>query len=102
SITELDWDALVLKSELPVMVTFTAEWCIPCGVILIPKLNEMDSQYKNKFKFYTVNADQERSIASRYDINHLPTTFVFKYGEAMTKVIGPDLNKLEELVKEYM
>jgi len=69
---------------------------------MIPILNKMDSEYKNEFKFYTVNFDTEIRLTERFDICYLPTTLVFKGGEQMAKVTGADPNKLRELVKKYI
>nr|AAG52290.1 putative thioredoxin; 109829-109566 [Arabidopsis thaliana] len=85
----------------PVMVMFTARWCGPCRD-MIPILNKMDSEYKNEFKFYTVNFDTEIRFTERFDISYLPTTLVFKGGEQMAKVTGADPKKLRELVKKYI
>ncbi|KAG7649432.1 Thioredoxin-like superfamily [Arabidopsis thaliana x Arabidopsis arenosa] len=101
SITESEWESLVIQSELPVMVMFTARWCGPCRD-MIPILNKMDSEYKNEFKFYTVNFDTEIRLTERFDISYLPTTLVFKGGEQMAKVKGADPKKLRELVKKYI
>ncbi|XP_010500926.1 PREDICTED: uncharacterized protein LOC104778230 isoform X1 [Camelina sativa] len=101
SITYSEWDSLVIQSKLPVMVMFTAQWCGPCRV-MIPILNRMDSRYKNKFKFYTVNFDDETRIAARFDIKYLPTTLVFKGGDQMAKFTGANPMMLEKLVREFM
>lgn len=100
-ITESEWNSLVIQSKLPVMVMFTAQWCGPCRLMILI-LKEMDWQYKNKFKFYTVDIDDESSIAKPFHIRALPTTIVFKGGHQVAKAIGANPYKLRELVKKYI
>ncbi|EOA36467.1 hypothetical protein CARUB_v10011062mg, partial [Capsella rubella] len=99
--TESEWDSLVIKSKLPVMVMFVAHWCGPCRVS-IPILNKFAWQYKNKFKFDTVDIDSQVGISSRYHITRLPTTIVFKGGVQVARVTQFSEYMLDELVKKYM
>ncbi|KAL0741832.1 hypothetical protein Bca4012_083345 [Brassica carinata] len=96
-----EWDSLVIQSELPVMVLFTADWCGPCRV-MSPLLENLYSVFTDHIKFYTLDVDQEGEIAERYRIRSMPTTIIFKGGNEVARVIGVDLEKVSELVKQYV
>ncbi|CAN6831103.1 unnamed protein product [Brassica oleracea] len=96
-----EWDSLVIKSELPVMVLFTAQWCGPCRVIS-PMLDKLASGFTNRLKFYTLDVDQDSDIAERYFVRSLPTTITFKDGNKVARVTGVDLEKISELVKQFV
>ncbi|KAJ0229212.1 Thioredoxin domain-containing protein [Hirschfeldia incana] len=100
-ISELEWDSLVTNSEVPVMVMFIqGGW--PPHRYMRHVMDELESKYiTGRFKYYTLNVHQERSIATRYDIFSAPTTIVFKDGDKMARVHGWHLYELERLLKQY-
>ncbi|KAG7600398.1 Thioredoxin domain [Arabidopsis suecica] len=100
SISESEWDSLVIQSEVPVMVLFTADWCGPCRWLL-PTLYVLDLDYKDQFKFYTVDIDKESSIAARNMVRSIPATLVFKGGYIVATYMGTDSGKLRQLVEQY-
>lgn len=100
SISESEWVSLVIQSKVPVMVLFTADWCDLCHLML-PTLFKLDIDYKDQFKFYTVDISKEASIAIRYMVRAIPTTIVVKGGGLMTTFVGGDSRKLEKLVERY-
>ncbi|CAL9218750.1 unnamed protein product [Arabidopsis halleri] len=100
SISESEWDSLVIQSEVPVMVLFTADWCGPCRWLL-PTLYVLDLDYKDQFKFYTVDIDKESSIAARNMVRAIPATLVFKGGYIVATYMGTDSRKLKQLVEQY-
>ncbi|CAL9218753.1 unnamed protein product [Arabidopsis halleri] len=92
-----------LVSSVPVMVLFTSLICNPCRQIL-PTLSELDLEYKDQFKFYTFDVDEEKEpkiITKRYDIRTFPSTNVFKRGGPMIKYYGFDPEELKQLVEKY-
>lgn len=80
SITVDDWDSLVLESKVTVMIMFTATWCGSCGQMSLI-LDQLDSDYRGSFKFYTVDVINDQFIADQYSVRDLPTTIIFKDGE---------------------
>ncbi|KAF3519969.1 hypothetical protein DY000_02059792, partial [Brassica cretica] len=80
SITVDDWDSLVLESKVTVMIMFTATWCGSCGQMSFI-LDQLDSDYRGSFKFYTVDVINDQFIADQYSVRDLPTTIIFKDGE---------------------
>lgn len=90
----------VLESEVPVIVDFWAEWCVPCRMIA-PVMEELSHEYNGKVKFFKLNTDKDPSIAIQYQIMSIPTLLFFKNGKPVDKVIGvvPKKNLSEKINK---
>lgn len=87
SLTTSALDAEVLKSTLPVMIDFWADWCAPCKVIA-PAVDAVALQFDGKAKVLKVNVDEERGLASHFNIVNIPTLLFFKNGKVVDQVIG--------------
>ncbi len=85
-VTESSFDDQVLKSDVPVLVDFYAEWCGPCHV-QAPILDELAREI-DKAKIAIVDVDENPQLATRYGIRSLPTLLVFKNGEAVARHEG--------------
>ncbi|KAL0672663.1 hypothetical protein Bca4012_000643 [Brassica carinata] len=99
-ISTSEWDLLVTKSEVPVLVMFIQDGLPSCRYVR-HVMDEFDSKYTGRFKFYTLNVHEERGIAIRYDIFNVPASIVFKGGDEVARVYGFHLYELERLVKQY-
>ena len=86
-LTEENFEAEVLKSDLPVLVDFWAEWCGPCRAIA-PVIEEVAGDFKEKLKVVKVNVDEAGELAARYSIMSIPTLLLFKKGEAVNQIVG--------------
>lgn len=86
-IHENDFEELVEKSEIPVLVDFGATWCPPCKMIE-PIIERISSEYDGKLKVYEVNTDNDPGLAQRFGITGVPTLIFFKSGESVKSVVG--------------
>jgi thioredoxin 1 len=84
---DADFEQDVLKSGVPVLVDFWAEWCGPCRMIG-PTLDEMASEYQGKLAIMKVNVDENRSIPAKFGIRGIPTLLLFKNGELAGNKVG--------------
>ena len=80
NVTDKSFDGEVLRSELPVLVDFWAEWCAPCKM-MSPILDSLAEECSGKLKICKVDIDDNQAIAARYRIRSLPTFMIFKGGQ---------------------
>lgn len=101
-LTKADLDSEVLKSAVPVMIDFWAEWCNPCKMISAA-VDAVALEFEGKAKVMKVNVDEEREIASRFNIMQIPTLLFFKDGKVVDQWVGATsrdtlAKKLENLI----
>jgi thioredoxin 1 len=85
--TEANWDADVLKSDVPVLVDFWAEWCRPC-VMMGPTIDAVAADYAGKAKVGKLNVDNNTNVAAKYQIRGIPALLVFKGGSVVDMSVG--------------
>lgn len=86
-ITQNDFEEKVLKSKLPVLVDFWAEWCGPCKM-LAPTLTTLSEQVEGQALVVKANVDVEQDLANKYEISSIPTLLIFKDGELVDRRSG--------------
>ncbi|MGL4483475.1 MAG: thioredoxin [Anaerovoracaceae bacterium] len=82
-----NFEAEVLKSDVPVLVDFFATWCGPCKMVA-PVLEEIAAESKGGYKIAKIDVDEENAVAMKYGVMSMPTFMVFKNGEVAEKVVG--------------
>ena len=82
-----NWDAEVLKSTVPVLVDFWAEWCGPCRAIA-PTLEDLSKELAGKLKIVKVNVDESPDLASEFGIRSIPTLLLIKGGKVEQQMVG--------------
>ncbi len=86
-ITDENFETEVLKSDIPVMVDFFAEWCGPCKM-MGPIFEEVGAKFEGKVKFVKLNVDEARETAMKYGVMSIPTIIVFTKGEVSETLVG--------------
>ena len=100
--TDDNFDAEVLKSDLPVFVDFWAEWCGPCKMIA-PIVEEIAGDYNGKVKVGKVNVDFNNQVAMQYGIRGIPALLVFKGGAVANQIVGAGpKNNITQILDEVI
>jgi len=87
NVTGENFESEVLKSDLPVLVDFWAEWCGPCKMVS-PIVDEIAQELEGKLKVVKVNVDDAQDLAGNYQVMSIPTLIVFKGGESVEQIVG--------------
>ena len=86
-ITDQSFETDVLKSGVPVLVDFWAEWCGPCRA-LGPKLEEIAGELKDKVRIVKLNVDENPGVPAKYGVRGIPTMILFKNGQEIDQIVG--------------
>jgi thioredoxin 1 len=86
-LNKANFEQEVLKSALPVVVDFWAEWCGPCKQVA-PVLDELAGEYDNRVRIGKVNIEEDQELAAEYGVRAIPTFLLFKGGEVAGQIVG--------------
>ncbi len=86
-VTDANFEEIVVKSEVPVLVDFWAVWCGPCRTIA-PYVEELSKEYEGKALVVKLDVDNNNQTAAKYGIRNIPTLLYFKNGEVADKQVG--------------
>ena len=101
-LTDANFEAEVLKSDVPTLVDFWAVWCGPCKQIA-PTVDALADEYKGRLKVGKLNIDQHQVVPQKYGIRSIPTLLVFKGGQVVGQIVGAvPRAKLEDEIKKHV
>jgi thioredoxin 1 len=86
-VTDETFEPQVLKSDLPVLVDYWAEWCGPCKAVA-PILDEVAKEYDGKLRVAKLNVDDNIEVPKKYNIRGIPTLMLFKNGNMEAMKVG--------------
>lgn len=85
-VTKTNYETEVLHSDRPVLIDFWATWCAPCQMLL-PIIEELSEELES-VKVCKINVDEEREIASKYNVMSIPTLILLKDGQVSETSVG--------------
>jgi thioredoxin 1 len=86
-LTDQNFDQEVLDSGSLTLVDFWAAWCGPCRTIA-PVIEELAQEYSGRLKVGKLNVDENKDIATRYNIKSIPSLLLFKEKEVLEQLVG--------------
>lgn len=86
-VTDANFETEVLKSDIPVIVDFFADWCGPCK-LMAPTFEAVGAKYDGKVKFVKLNVDEAQQTAQTYSVMSIPTIITYKAGEVVEVIVG--------------
>ncbi|MDO8211564.1 thioredoxin [Conexibacter sp. CPCC 206217] len=86
-VTDNNFQAEVIESDVPVLVDFWAPWCGPCRMVA-PVLEEIAGEKGDALKIVKLNVDDNQQTAMNFEVLSIPTLILFKNGAVAKKVVG--------------
>lgn len=86
-LTDTTFEQEVLKSDVPILVDFWADWCTPCHMVA-PIIEEISREHEGKIKVGKLDVDENAKTAVTYGIMSIPTIILFKNGKPEKTFIG--------------
>jgi thioredoxin 1 len=101
-LTDANFDAEVLKSEIPTLVDFWAVWCGPCKAIA-PTVEALANDYKGRLKVAKMDVDHHQIVPQQYRVTSIPTLLIFKGGRVVGQLVGAaPRSKLEAEIQKHL
>ena len=101
-LTDSNFEDEIIKSDIPAMVDFWAEWCGPCKMVG-PTVEALAKEYSGKVKVAKMNVDTNQQTPGKFGIRNIPTIIFFKDGKVVNTIIGAQTkNTLETELKKLL
>ena len=84
---DTNFESEVLESQIPVLVDFWAEWCMPCRIVG-PTVEALAAEYEGKIKIGKINVDQNPVMPGKYGVSGIPSLLLYKGGQVVDSVVG--------------
>ena len=102
NVSDENFDAEVLQSELPVLLDLWAPWCGPCKAIA-PTVEALAGEYDGQLKVVKLNVDDNPKTPANYNVRGIPNLILFKGGEVQEQIVGAvPRAKLEVAIKNLI
>ncbi|HLB64489.1 MAG TPA: thioredoxin [Anaerolineales bacterium] len=101
-VTDAAFEKSVLQSELPVIVDFWADWCVPCKMVA-PVLEKIAREYAGRLIVAKVDTDQDAINAGKYGVQGIPTMLFVANGVEVHRQVGAVPERyLRDMVEEFL
>ena len=96
------FEKMTRSSEMPVLVEFSADWCVYCRRIG-PAMDKIEVQFRDVLPVAQVNIDEEAALADREQIEVVPTLVIYHRGHVLGSIVAPDSKaRIEEFIRETL
>ncbi len=100
--TDANFQEVVLKADLPVVVDFWAPWCAPC-TFLGQNIEQLEPRYRGRLQVVKINVDENPQVAGMFGIRSIPTMVFFRDGQPIGGITGAlPVEALEELFTRHV
>jgi thioredoxin 2 len=82
-----DFEAVVEKAPIPVLIDFWAPWCGPCRIVA-PAVESLSKELAGRLKMVKLNTDDEPAIGQRFGVRSIPTLVLMEAGKERDRVVG--------------
>ena len=102
ALDEAGFDALVQRTDLPVLVDFWAPWCGPCRM-MAPAFEQAAAEFATRVRLAKVNTDEASGLAGRFGIRSIPTLVLLQGGREVARASGAlDARRLRQWIVEHL